>query len=194
MIMGLAEVAEMLGQPLVSPAMITGWCIDSRTLQAGDLFFALRGPNHDGHDHIVEVIRKGAVAVVADRGVEAEGLVLRVEDSLDALQQIARRAREMWAGSMIGVTGSAGKTTTKDVIADMLATEMKTAKTVGNLNNHIGVPLSLLRLDENARVAVIEIGMNHPYRSVRIDREHRSGKARIDRVTSGRRHGCAQRG
>ncbi|MGA3187732.1 MAG: UDP-N-acetylmuramoyl-tripeptide--D-alanyl-D-alanine ligase, partial [Bryobacteraceae bacterium] len=103
----------------------------------------------------------GAVAVVADRDVASEGLVLRVEDSLDALQKIARRAREMWAGSVIGVTGSGGKTTTKDVIAEMLATEMKTAKTVGNLNNHVGVPLSLLRLDENARVAVIEMGMNH---------------------------------
>ncbi len=95
------------------------------------------------------------------RDVEADGLVFYVEDSLAALQQVAKRAREIWAGSVIGVTGSAGKTTTKDVIAEMLATEMKTAKTVGNLNNHVGVPLSLLRLDENARVAVIEMGMNH---------------------------------
>jgi UDP-N-acetylmuramoyl-tripeptide--D-alanyl-D-alanine ligase len=87
--------------------------------------------------------------------------VLRVDDSLWALQQLGKAARRRWAGSVVGVTGSAGKTTSKDVIADMLATEMKTAKTVGNLNNHVGVPLSLLRLDESARVAVIEMGMNH---------------------------------
>jgi UDP-N-acetylmuramoyl-tripeptide--D-alanyl-D-alanine ligase len=162
----LRAVARMLGPSIEASgvalgAMVTGWSIDSRTIAPGDLFFALRGPNHDGHEHIGAAFEKGAVAVVADRDVEAAGLVLRVDDSLEALQQIAKSARQMWAGSVVGVTGSAGKTTTKDVIAEMLATEMKTAKTVGNLNNHVGVPLSLLRLDENARVAVIEMGMNH---------------------------------
>jgi UDP-N-acetylmuramoyl-tripeptide--D-alanyl-D-alanine ligase len=157
----LREVARVLGLEMELGGTVTGWSIDSRTVERGDLFFALRGPNHDGHEHIEEALGKGAVAVVADREVEAGGPVLRVEDSLGALQEIARRAREMWAGSVIGVTGSAGKTTTKDVIADMLATEMITAKTAGNLNNHVGVPLSLLRLDKDARVAVIEMGMNH---------------------------------
>src|SRR5580698_2536411 len=157
----LRVIARTLGLEIEAPGIVTGWSIDSRTIARGDLFFALRGPNHDGHEHVQEVFRKGASAVVADRDVDAEGLVLRVEDSLAALQQIAKRAREMWAGSVIGVTGSAGKTTTKDVIAEMLATAMTTAKTVGNLNNHVGVPLSLLRLDEDAKVAVIEMGMNH---------------------------------
>src|ERR1700733_10386850 len=158
---GLREVARILGQSIAADGIVTGWSIDSRSIERGDLFFALRGPNHDGHEHIDEVFRKGALAVVADRDVEAEGIVLQVEDSLAALQQIARRARQMWAGSVIGVTGSAGKTTTKDVIAEMLATQMKTAKTAGNLNNHVGVPLSLLRLEADAKVAVIEMGMNH---------------------------------
>ncbi len=157
----LREIARTLGLTIEPDGIVSGWSIDSRTLVRGDLFFALRGPNHDGHEHIEEVARKGAVAVVADARGEWEGMVLCVEDSLVALQQIAKRAREMWAGSVIGVTGSAGKTTTKDVIAEMLGTKMKTAKTVGNLNNHVGVPLSLLRLDEDARVAVIEMGMNH---------------------------------
>src|SRR5580700_11195105 len=157
----LREVARVLDLPIEAGGIVTGWSIDSRTIARGDLFFALRGPNHDGHDHIDEVFRKGALAVVADAQVEADGVVLYVEDPLVALQQLAKRAREMWAGRVIGVTGSAGKTTTKDVIAAMLATQMKTAKTVGNLNNHVGVPLSLLRLDEDARVAVIEMGMNH---------------------------------
>jgi UDP-N-acetylmuramoyl-tripeptide--D-alanyl-D-alanine ligase len=157
----LKEVARVLGREIESKKIVTGWSIDSRTIARGDLFFALRGPNHDGHEHIDTALEKGALAVVVDRDVDADGIVLRVEDSLEALQQIAKRAREIWAGSVIGVTGSAGKTTTKDVIAEMLATGMKTAKTIGNLNNHVGVPLSLLRLDEDARVAVIEMGMNH---------------------------------
>jgi UDP-N-acetylmuramoyl-tripeptide--D-alanyl-D-alanine ligase len=157
----LREVARMLGSTIKARGTVTGWSIDSRTVAPGDLFFALRGANHDGHDHIEEVLTKGALAVVADREVEAGGLAFYVEDSLLALQQVAKRAREMWGGSVIGVTGSAGKTTTKDVIAELLGTQMKTAKTIGNLNNHVGVPLSLLRLEEDARVAVIEMGMNH---------------------------------
>jgi len=160
---GLREVSRVLGLTIEVRGIVTGWSIDSRTIAPGDLFIALRWPNHDGHEHIHDALRKGALAVVADRDVEAQGLVLRVEDSLDALQRIAKSAREMWAGSVIGVTGSAGKTTTKDLIAAMLGTQMKTAKTAGNLNNHVGVPLSLLRLDEDARVAVIEMGMNHAW-------------------------------
>jgi len=84
-----------------------------------------------------------------------------VEDSLKALQTVAARARENWPGDVVAVTGSAGKTTTKDVIAELLAVGIPVTKTEGNLNNHIGLPLSLLRLDETARVAVLEIGMNH---------------------------------
>jgi UDP-N-acetylmuramoyl-tripeptide--D-alanyl-D-alanine ligase len=161
----LRAVVEMLGRAVESDAVVTGWSVDSRTLQPGDLFFALRGPNHDGHAHIGEALRRGAVAVVAeDLVAEAEfgaGVILRVEDSLKALQALAARVRQKWAGDVVGVTGSAGKTTTKDVIADMLAAQIKTTKTVGNLNNHVGLPLSLLRLDEAARVAVLEMGMNH---------------------------------
>jgi UDP-N-acetylmuramoyl-tripeptide--D-alanyl-D-alanine ligase len=157
----LRVIARTLGLEIEAPGIVTGWSIDSRTIARGDLFFALRGPNHDGHEHIEEVFRKGAAAVVVDRDVKADGIVLQVDDALAALQQIARRARQMWAGSVIGVTGSAGKTTTKDVIAEMLATQIKTAKTAGNLNNHVGVPLSLLRLEADAKVAVIEMGMNH---------------------------------
>jgi UDP-N-acetylmuramoyl-tripeptide--D-alanyl-D-alanine ligase len=163
----LRSVAAMLGVEWESNAVVTGWSVDSRTIQPGHLFFALRGPNHDGHDYIAEVLLKGAVGVIADRdfiaspkGV-ASGNVLRVPDSLKALQTVASKARDIWAGEVIAVTGSAGKTTTKDLIADMLAVGIETTKNEGNLNNHVGVPLSLLRLDETARAAVIEIGMNH---------------------------------
>ncbi len=153
----LRRVAEMLGVDCESDRVVTGWSIDSRTIQPGDLFFALRGPNHDGHAYVAEVFEKGAVGVVADRKVEGSGIVLQVPDSARALQQVAARAREKWAGDVVAVTGSAGKTTTKDVIATML----DATKSEGNLNNHVGLPLSLLRLDDTARIAVIEIGMNH---------------------------------
>ena len=144
-----------------SDAVVTGWSVDSRTLRRGDLFFALRGPHHDGHAYAGEVLAKGAVAVVADRDVSAPGTILRVGDSLLALQELASRARKGWPGRVVAVTGSAGKTTTKDMIADMLAAGVPVTKTEGNLNNHIGLPLSLLRMDDTARVAVLEIGMNH---------------------------------
>jgi len=157
----LRRVAEMLGVEIDSDAIVSGWSVDSRTIQPGDLFFALRGPNFDGNEYVQDGFAKGAVAAVADRDVMAEGVVLRVEDSLGAMQRIAARARVQWAGDVVAVTGSAGKTTTKDIIAQMLASEMKVAKSQGNLNNHVGLPLSLLRMEESARVMVCEIGMNH---------------------------------
>jgi len=157
----LREAAEALGVVVESDAVVSGWSVDSRTIQPGDLFFALRGPNHDGHEYLAEVFRKGAVAAVVDRDVEAAGVVLRAGDSLKALQTLASSARQRWSGDVVAVTGSAGKTTTKDVIADMLAEGVRTTKTPSNLNNHVGLPLSLLRLDESGQVAVLEIGMNH---------------------------------
>jgi UDP-N-acetylmuramoyl-tripeptide--D-alanyl-D-alanine ligase len=157
----LRRVAAILGLEVASDAMVTGWSIDSRTVQPGDLYFALRGPNHDGHAFVKEVFEKGAVAVVVDRDVDSAGVALRVEDSIGAMQSLASQLREIWGGDVIAVTGSAGKTTTKDVIAEMLSVGIKTAKSEGNLNNHIGLPLSLLRMDESARVMVTEIGMNH---------------------------------
>src|SRR5712692_8649965 len=108
----LGWVAQRLGLRLDSREEVTGWSIDSRTLRAGDLFFALRGPNHDGHAFIAEVFRKGAVGVVVDREVPAESALLRVQDSLEALQSLASYTREKWNGSVVAVTGSAGKTTT----------------------------------------------------------------------------------
>jgi UDP-N-acetylmuramoyl-tripeptide--D-alanyl-D-alanine ligase len=139
---------------------VAGWSIDSRTLQAGDLFFALRGPVHDGHKYVDAAFAKGAVAAVVERAA-GQAREIRVKDTLAALQTLASWARQKWGGKVIGVTGSAGKTTTKDVIAHLLASQMEVGKTVGNLNNHFGVPLSILRLPDGARVAVLEMGMNH---------------------------------
>lgn len=141
--------------------MVTGWSVDTRTLAPGDLFFALRGPNHDGHAYVAEAVAKGAVAEVVEHDVPGANISILATDSLVALQETAHWARNRWGGRVIGVTGSAGKTTTKDAIAHLLAVEMPVGKTAGNLNNHVGVPLSLLRLPDESRAAVLEMGMNH---------------------------------
>jgi UDP-N-acetylmuramoyl-tripeptide--D-alanyl-D-alanine ligase len=141
--------------------VVAGWSIDTRTLQPGDLFFALRGPRHDGHDHVRAALARGAAGAVVERVVDDAGPLLLVDDTLAALQRLAARARRDWGGRVVGVTGSAGKTTTKDMIAQLLATAIPTGKTIGNYNNHFGVPLSILRLPAESRAAVLEMGMNH---------------------------------
>jgi UDP-N-acetylmuramoyl-tripeptide--D-alanyl-D-alanine ligase len=113
---------------------------------------------------VADALRKGAVAAVVDEKDNArqnDPLILVAPDSLAALQKIAAWARDRWGGEVVGVTGSAGKTSTKDVIAAMLSVKIPVGKTIGNFNNHVGVPLSILRLPAAARVAVLEIGMNH---------------------------------
>ncbi|MBX9603774.1 MAG: UDP-N-acetylmuramoyl-tripeptide--D-alanyl-D-alanine ligase [Bryobacteraceae bacterium] len=158
---GLDEVARALGSEGPAGQWVTGWSVDSRTLAAGDLFFALRGPNHDGHDYVAAALEKGAAAVVVERRVGDAGTQILTPDTQEALIRVAGWARERWGGEVIGITGSAGKTTTKDVVAALLGVGVRTGKTVGNFNNFVGVPLSLLRLPGDARVAVIEMGMNH---------------------------------
>ena len=159
----LADIRRLLNPDAetTSDLLVTGYSTDSRTLQPGDLFIALRGPNHDGHDHIAAAFELGAVAVIVDHPLPVPGLQIVVPDTLAALQRLAVWARERWGGKVIGVTGSAGKTTTKDVIAHVLSTGFFTGKTVGNFNNHIGVPLSILRLPDDCKLAVLELGMNH---------------------------------
>lgn len=138
-----------------------GVSTDTRTLEAGAAFVALKGPNHDGHDHVRAAFEKGARAAVVEREVEGAGPQEVVSDALAWLQRTARAERERWGGLVVGITGSAGKTTTKDAVAAVLATRYKTGKTQGNFNNHIGVPLTLLNLAGESEAAVVEIGMNH---------------------------------
>jgi UDP-N-acetylmuramoyl-tripeptide--D-alanyl-D-alanine ligase len=156
----LEQVAGVFDQTAPS-APLTGWSVDSRTLQPGELFFALIGPNHDGHRFLDAAFGKGAVAAVVSEPTDCVR-VLRVPDTLRALEQLAAWARNQWPGKVVAVTGSAGKTTTKEIIAQLLAVEMPVGKTIGNLNNHVGLPLSILRLPDDARAGVLEIGMNHP--------------------------------
>jgi UDP-N-acetylmuramoyl-tripeptide--D-alanyl-D-alanine ligase len=157
----LREVAAVLGHACGSDAVVTGWSVDSRTLQPGDLFFALRGPHHDGHQYATRVMSCGAAAAVVEQPIPGGGPFFQVPGTLQALQQLASWARQRWGGDVTGLTGSAGKTTTKETIAALLSVALPVGKTVGNFNNHVGVPLSILRLPDHARAAVLELGMNH---------------------------------
>jgi UDP-N-acetylmuramoyl-tripeptide--D-alanyl-D-alanine ligase len=161
MTLEIQKVAEAMLAAGTPPAgWASGWSVDTRTQSPGDVYFALRGPNHDGHNFLRTAAEQGAAALVAERSFGLPGELL-VADSLCALQTLGAWARAQWGGSVIGVTGSAGKTTTKDAIAHLLASEMPTGKTVGNFNNHVGVPLSILRLPDDCTAAVLEMGMNH---------------------------------
>ena len=147
-----------------------GYGIDSRTIGAGELFFAVRGERLDGHDYVEAALANGAVAaVVSNRWVVPAELdekrLLQVSDCDDcvlrALQQLAHAVRRQWGGRVIGVTGSAGKTTTKEAVAQVLGVRFRVLKSAGNLNNAFGLPLQLLKLEHEHEVAVIEMGMNH---------------------------------
>ncbi len=177
----LGQIADILhaAGDFLTTAQATGYSIDSRTLAAGDLFFAVRGDRVNGHDYTEAALRNGAVAaVVSQRWLApptvAQTRLLRVPDAegdcvLSALQILAHKTRQLWAElehagrnkRVIGITGSAGKTTTKDCVAQVLATRFHVLKTEGNLNNHFGLPLQLLRLQPEHDVAVLEMGMNH---------------------------------
>ncbi len=143
----------------------TGYSIDSRTIRSGELFFAVKGERLDGHDFVEQAIGNGAVAVVvrADQTARySPGVpLLMVEDTLTALQSLATYVRRLWGKPLIGVTGSAGKTTTKETIAHVLASRFRVLKSEGNFNNHFGLPLMLLKLQPEHDVAVIEMGMSH---------------------------------
>ena len=140
---------------------VSGWSIDTRTLNRGDVFFAIKGESFDGHRFLQTAFEKGAAAAIVSEAVEAKGITIQVEDTLAGLQNLAVWARLRWAKPIVAVTGSAGKTTTKDVIAELLGVRFEVGKTAGNLNNDIGLPLSLLRIPGAAEVGVLELGMNH---------------------------------
>jgi UDP-N-acetylmuramoyl-tripeptide--D-alanyl-D-alanine ligase len=145
--------------------MAQGYSIDSRTVRPGELFFAVKGERLDGHDFVGQALERGAVAAVirADRRAyfPPRAHLIAVEDTLAALQKLAAAVRRAWGKPVVGITGSAGKTTTKEAIAHLLATRFRVHKSEGNLNNHFGLPLMLLRLEPEHEVAVIEMGMSH---------------------------------
>jgi UDP-N-acetylmuramoyl-tripeptide--D-alanyl-D-alanine ligase len=141
------------------------YSIDSRTIGPGRLFFAVKGERLDGHDFVGQALEKGAVAAVVRKDqlgrYAGQTRLLAVEDTLVALQTLATAVRKLWGKPLIGVTGSAGKTTTKEAIAHVLSTRFRALKSEGNFNNHFGLPLMLLKLEPEYDVAVIEMGMSH---------------------------------
>lgn len=172
----LADAAVGAGAVLEAPASIsnpgalvaTGYSIDSRTVGPGELFFAVRGERFDGHDFIAGAIERGAIAAVVSRAKVAAlpdaalaATLLIAEDSLVALQSLAMHVRRRWGKRVVAVTGSAGKTTTKEAIAAALSAKFNVLKSQGNLNNSYGLPQQLLRLESEHEYAVVEMGMNH---------------------------------
>jgi UDP-N-acetylmuramoyl-tripeptide--D-alanyl-D-alanine ligase len=167
MILTLGRVAVAIGARAGADdeSLVKGYSIDSRTITAGELFFAVKGERFDGHDFVEQAIACGAVAAVV-RADQAERYpagtpLLTVEDTLVALQLLATYVRKLWGKALIGVTGSAGKTTTKEAIAHVLSARFRVLKSEGNFNNHFGLPLMLLKLQPEHDVAVIEMGMSH---------------------------------
>jgi len=142
---------------------ITGVSIDTRSLQPGDLFVALQGEHTDGHQFVDQALEKGACAVLVSKFYPdtKTDKIIRVEDPLTALQEIAARRRKRCKGPVIAITGSNGKTTTKEMVAQVLKSTYQIHKTEGNLNNHIGVPLTLLKCPDQIDLMVLEMGMNH---------------------------------
>ena len=159
-----AEFMQAVGE-FDAATITTGYSIDSRTIQPGQLFFAVSGERLDGHDFVDAALARGGVAAVVCRDqlprFTEQSRLLAVDDTLVALQQLAAVVRRLWGKPLIGVTGSAGKTTTKEIIAHLLATKYHVLKSQGNLNNHFGLPLQLLTLEPEHEIAVIEMGMSH---------------------------------
>jgi UDP-N-acetylmuramoyl-tripeptide--D-alanyl-D-alanine ligase len=163
----LSRIAEFISAAgeFEHRAVAQGYSIDSRTIQADNLFFAVKGERLDGHNFVEQALANGAIAAVVRRDEMAryagKSRLLAVEDTLTALQTLALAVRRMWAKPLVGVTGSAGKTTTKEAIAHLLAARFRVLKSEGNFNNHFGLPLMLLKLEPEHDIAVIEMGMSH---------------------------------
>ena len=161
----LGTVAAAVGGTLRSgnPDQEIGAVVtDSRTLQPGDFFVALRGPRFDAHSFVGDVLGRGAAGAIVERGFSGGGVgLVEVDDTLKALQDLAHAVRKEAGTRVVAITGSAGKTTTKETIAGFLSARYRVVKNKGNLNNHIGLPLSLMQLRTRPDVAVMELGMNH---------------------------------
>jgi len=141
----------------------TSVSIDSRSAPAGSLFVALHGDRFDGHDFVRQATERGATGVLVSRDIEVPAGItaISVADSLIALQRLGRAVRERSGASVVAITGSAGKTSTKEITAELLSAKFRVFRNRGNLNNHIGLPLSLTELASGPDVAVVELGMNH---------------------------------
>ena len=164
----LSRIAEFLAAEgaFNREALAEGYSIDSRTLRPGELFFAVQGQRLDGHDFVEQSLEKGAVAAVIRRDqlgrYPGETRLLAVSDTLTALQTLATAVRRLWGKTLIGVTGSTGKTTTKEAIAHVLSVRLRVLKSEGNFNNHFGLPLMLLKLNSSSSIPTTAHSITSP--------------------------------
>ena len=159
------EAAKATRGDVTQDFVATGVSINTRTLKPGDLFVALVGPKIDGHDHVAKAFEMGAVAAVVSHRppvFDPDTPLLMVEDTMQALEDLGVYARHNFSGKVIAVTGSVGKTGTKEALNIVLSDQAKTTASIGSHNNHWGLPLSLARMDKDAKFGVMELGMNHP--------------------------------
>ena len=155
------DLLNATGGTMAEKFAATGVSIDTRTLKAGDLFIALVGDSGDGHDHVAAALAKGAAGALVHRSVSRARNLLLVDDTMAALNRLGAFARARFPGRVAAITGSVGKTTTKEMLRTILAPQGKTHAAVASYNNHWGVPLTLARLPPDAVYCVVEIGMNH---------------------------------
>jgi len=168
----LKQVAEAVagkpGPAVDAMARVAGVSIDSRTIRRGELFIAIHGPRNDGHDYVADVMESGAVAAVVAEPVVSrypgwlQDRCITVPDTLGALHALARAVRQQWGKKICGITGSVGKTTTKEILAALLGTKLRVLKSEGNFNNEYGLPLTIFRLEDEHDAAVLEMGMSFP--------------------------------
>src|SRR6267154_1007770 len=163
----LSRVAEFLAAAgeFDHAAIAQAYSIDSRTIRPGELFFAVKGERMDGHDFVAQALDKGAAAAVVRKDqisrYQSKTRLMAVDDTLVALQTLGSAVRRLWGKPLVGVTGSTGKTTTKEAIAQVLSSRFRVLKSEGNFNNHFGLPLMLLKIEPEHEAAVIEMGMSH---------------------------------
>src|SRR5438445_666814 len=165
----LSQIAQFAGGAILSgdgPVLIQKVSTDSRTLKPGDLFVALRGQNFDGHNFVEPAARAGAAGAIVESTwngkIPKNFALIRTEDSLRAYQELAANYRKSLTLNVVAITGSNGKTSTKDFTAAVLARRFRVTKTEGNFNNHVGLPKTILEATSNDEIGVWEIGMNHP--------------------------------
>ncbi len=159
----IKEVASATKSSYICDSNIDNIAIDSRSIQTGDLFIAIKGEHSDGHDYVKAALDQGAVAAIVHRsidGVDSSKLIM-VKNTYQALLDLAKAARIRSHAKIVAITGSVGKTGLKDMLASVLAKQGNCHKTIGNLNNHFGLPLSLCRMPKNTDFGIFEIGMNH---------------------------------
>ena len=175
--LALGEVAAILGTSCGLPQrMAAGYSIDSRTILPGQLFFAIRGPRFDGHNFVGQALERGAVGAVVESSFREQAAaelvpaLIPVREPTEALQCLAQAVRRRWGKCVVAVTGSTGKTTTKELVAALLAERFSVLKSSGNLNNYFGLPLTLLALEPQHDIAVVELAMSAPGEIARLAR------------------------